>query len=605
MISQRQWKEKYGRFVWGQIDLKAYKESLKQLKKHIFNKNNLTTKRDIVIEERKAIDLDLNDPIIKDYLFIIKHNLKNIFYIPKNKEKMFLRAGLVALDLSDNNPLKEYIIQWTPMRRNKYIYRYKHKYIWTMNIANFRKFLNNNGHNLSKYFITASNETIDRQNASRALQLEKLNSKLKETSDYSEAIEFMQQIKAIEKRIEKDKEKMVTYQKALSVTDSYEKIINSNFSYKIELSYDIRKIASQSTNTPWRSCMNLDNGENLHYVATGIAAGTFVAYMRNENTEFARILFKPYVAYDASTKGFIYNWIPSKLYWNSQKLKPNQRRFIENEFAYKIKEFVKGKYRPEKSKDYVLVSKVYNDREAYAVDKYGNCIEDDYETYEDSTNRIIRDYYDIECALRFMPDRIISYLKSNFYDLINQQQTSYYDHMVITDDVFRVFELKDMVNFPKEYAAFREIFELTLGVDFSAYAYYAIVNHAKWHSKIEDVYNLFRSEEVKYTKRYADIIRQRQINADRIMLKYDLSKDEMKKFYLDYFQNWAIFKGWLIAAYKIANKDSKSNEVTIDDVQNIESFKNIEHKNPDIYKRLCRYIESSFLDVSFNQGAWD
>ena len=49
--------------------------------------------------------------------------------------------------------------------------------------------------------------------------------------------------------------------------------------YKIVFSLETRKVASQSTNVNWRSCMNLVNGENRQFVGSSITNGLAVVYL--------------------------------------------------------------------------------------------------------------------------------------------------------------------------------------------------------------------------------------------------------------------------------------------------------------------------------------
>lgn len=66
-------------------------------------------------------------------------------------------------------------------------------------------------------------------------------------------------------------------------------------------------IAGMSTDRGWRSCMNLHDGINKHYVPIDIKEGTLVAYLvkaddKNINKPIARVLIKPFVNTDKNAE---------------------------------------------------------------------------------------------------------------------------------------------------------------------------------------------------------------------------------------------------------------------------------------------------------------
>jgi hypothetical protein len=115
--------------------------------------------------------------------------------------------------------------------------------------------------------------------------------------------------------------------------------------YKIVFTLESRKVASQSTGVNWRSCMNLVNGENKHFVGSSIAAGIAVAYLTRVgdhlkiNKPLGRVLIKPMVNKD-NIKSFknedIYYHVEN-LYTSDKFL--NQKN-ITDVFVKKVKEII-------------------------------------------------------------------------------------------------------------------------------------------------------------------------------------------------------------------------------------------------------------------------
>jgi hypothetical protein len=75
--------------------------------------------------------------------------------------------------------------------------------------------------------------------------------------------------------------------------------ISQNASRKIVISMESRKIASQSTKTGWKSCMNLDKGMYRDRVMSGIEQGVIIAWLvktgdeKSLDSPTARLLIKP------------------------------------------------------------------------------------------------------------------------------------------------------------------------------------------------------------------------------------------------------------------------------------------------------------------------
>jgi hypothetical protein len=77
--------------------------------------------------------------------------------------------------------------------------------------------------------------------------------------------------------------------------------IYKNKGDKIVFTYNLRAIASQSTEVGWTSCMNLNQGMYRDKVGKGASEGNFIAYLAKAGDEYTlehptgRVLFKPYV----------------------------------------------------------------------------------------------------------------------------------------------------------------------------------------------------------------------------------------------------------------------------------------------------------------------
>lgn len=587
MITQKQWKEKYSKFIWPQIDRKAYKQSIKQLKNNIFTPDRVNKKRSIIIASNKKEKFVIADNE-KQLIEIIQNNFKNVITLPKGKEKMFLRAGVVICNNEWVSNVSNYVGSF---KRNKYIRNHKGKNIYTINTNDF--FSNFVSRCANKYFVSGNDTS--RQTQSRLVRIDVLKNKIKESSDYAEIIEFNFELKKIQEQILKDEEKLMTYAKAMEIVEVYNKKVKA-FDYEIELTYDIRKIASQSTETPWRSCMHLDSGENVHYVATGIAAGVFVAYMRNKNKEYARILCKPYVAY-VEGKGFVYKWIPSKLYWDSGHLGPEVKKFVINNFETVVRQYLNTIHKPtldERGKYFVLAKKVYNDREAFAIDNNGSMAEDDKDIYDDATNINVKDFYNFDGAIYFDTKNMLYSIRNGLHR-INEQRIPHVTN-VITDENLNKF-IDSYGEFGKAY---QELFELCLGRELTAESIFDIHMKSNWNLKLSDIYYIV-TDRPNLTQRYTKLISWRRINAQRILLKYNIDRDEFRGFIysnlneLNYIQI-AIFN-------RIMQKTEDS--ITIDQVDSLEKILALKKNSPEKYSKIKNYIDRNCFDgVSFEQN-WD
>jgi hypothetical protein len=86
-------------------------------------------------------------------------------------------------------------------------------------------------------------------------------------------------------------------------------------SYSLVFCFSSQLVAMQSTDTAWRSCMDLDGGAHSDKVGSGISEGTFIVYLTlSEDAErlrgpLARVLVKPF----RSKEGKVY-WFVDQVY---------------------------------------------------------------------------------------------------------------------------------------------------------------------------------------------------------------------------------------------------------------------------------------------------
>jgi hypothetical protein len=461
MITQQQWKEKYGKFVWAQIDTKAYKQSLKQLKKNIFTKDrvqkkSITKKRSIIIEDctKQTHMLQKSELNLID---IIRSNLSDVCFIPKGKERMFMNKQKVLCTPKQRDMIRYYANEdgIKSILKGKY---------YLVDFYQIYAYLNYSSEIFNMYF---ANGDTQRQLNSRLAYQFKLENQLRDSNDYAESVELLATLDSVKKRLEEDKRKAISYDNFRNIYSEVRNIRKK--SYFIELTYDIRKIASQSTQVGWHSCMNLDAGENLRYVPTGIAAGVFVAYMRNQKTEYARVLCKPYVA--KRNGQLIYKWVVSSLYYNSREF--NTRSQVEP-FRMKVQQYLDSIYKPIEASRYAMVEKVYNDREPFIVD-YSNYEYKDQELYEDLSSVVkIKDFNNFDGFMKGDPERIVKYLGEYLGDINNNGRRRTNNVTTANLQIYFDYLKKTFTDF---FPAYAEIFEdVCFGMEFNAQNFISVMN---------------------------------------------------------------------------------------------------------------------------------
>lgn len=581
MITQKEWKEKYGKFIWSQIDASAYKQALRQVKK-VFPKELISKKekRTIILDKTPHNKIDFSDPesTQSKMLYIVDNLLNDFIIIPKNKRRMFIAAGVGILTTKS----KEFLIRnWGAgeVKNKNGIHSIKDIYY------KLRNYLSTE---LNKNFMVG-NDKIS-QTAKRKEFLNKLKTRLIESSNYDECVELTAQIASVEKRIREDKSKTLTVYEADSIVSRFEN--NRPINRWIEISYDTRKIASQSTKTPWRSCMNLDDGENVHYVATGIAAGVFVAFLRNKKTSFGRILFKPYVGLNNNNQP-VYRWKASKIYSCNRDKRENVNLDL-NKFVQVAKNHVDSIYKPLRVDKYVMVHKVYNDHEPFGLDASGGEKRIRSSDYKKIQNLIkIKDFNNFESHLKLNPNKIIDYFKE-VSDYINRRFVKS-STINITPDIFQKY-LDDMKNsFSVEgnnlINAYIEIFEFLFGEDFQYSSIVELANTSRWYRKYSDIKYItsyLEGTPMNLTARYRSYVESKSKAVKRIIEKYNVSPYGIRRLYESEFEVNTI-------AQQCATLITGEHSLDIRHLT-LEQFVSFEKTNPILYEQMKNLYTSNCIN---------
>lgn len=584
MITQEQWKEKYGKFVWAQIDTKAYKKSLKQLKKNIFTKDrvqkkDITKKRSIIVEDCTNKVYPLTEWELK-LVEIIRNNLSKICSIPKGKERMFMNRQEVLCTPQQKSIIGCYISD-TEVRS------ILHGKYFIVSLYGIYAYLNYSSSIFNEYF---ANGDMARQLNSRISYQYKLKEQIRRSHDYAESVELMATLTGVKKRIEEDRRKAVSYDQ---YRDTYANVrSNRKKSYFIELTYDIRKIASQSTLVGWHSCMNLDSGENLRYVPTGIAAGVFVAYMRNKKTEYARVLCKPYVA--TRNGQLIYKWIVSSLYYNSREF--SSRVQIEP-FRNKVQKYLDSIYKPVPASRYAMVEKVYNDREPFIVDE-NNYEYKDQELYEDLSSTVrIKDFNNFDGFMKGDPERIVNYLRDYLGDINNNGRRRVNNMTTENLQIYLDYLKKTFTDF---FPAYAEIFEdVCFGMEFNAQNFISVMNCEQWNHKLRDIENLFRIN-VNYSARYKQLLDNRRVNARRILDKYDAESNLFHTFVVNKLGSYDLIVSEISRLIRADNSD-----IDYYEVDTVAKLKLLASTKPEKYAKIKTWFDDCFFSEQEFEQYWD
>lgn len=587
MITKEEWKNKYGKFVWAQIDTKFYKQSLKQLKKNIFTKDRLQKKRSIIIEDntKKVFELDKHE---LEMVKIIRNNLKNICSIPKNKERMFVNARQVLITSEQRSIIGPYIA-------SNNIRKFKRSNNFFLSFTGLAQYL---GYSSSIYSQFFANGDFNNQLASRIAFKEKLTYQIKNSHDYNQVVELTAMLDGVKKRIEEDTTKAISYDYFRAI---YLQIRNNpKKRYFIELTYDIRKIASQSTKVGWHSCMNLDMGENLRFVPTGIAAGVFIAYMRNNKQDFARVLCKPYVA--KRDGKLVYKWVVSSLYWDQNTF--NDRLKVDRIFRAKVQDYLNNIYKPVPAAKYALIKKVYNDREPFILDQ-NNTRYEDQDLYEDLASVAdVKDFNNFDGFMKGDPQRIVKFLLDGFLNEINHR-TNYFGTYLTIPNIEKYLSVlqsgTDKFSYGSNaFAAYCEIFEdICYGTELNAVNFYNLLYSDKWNYKLRDVENLFRID-VNFTDRYKNLLTQRRVNTDKILLKHGVDKIAFTQFVRDKLTDSGRISNQIQALVDVG-----SEEILYGDIDTVDKLKALESSRPEAYKKIKEWFDDCYFAEQEFEQYWD
>jgi hypothetical protein len=297
--------------------------------------DNLPNSKTEINYNNKKIDLKLiND---KDYLNLLKDiNFKKVLRLHFKKNSQYRQEVLKTFSAK----------KWL---QNRYV------------ITNLFKKINTLNHQFKKTIVYEMNGRLDKD----INQLTSDSEKVKEMTVFLEKNGYTfpifeiggcykgKTIFSIKEAFEEIKKLYIHKKEIVNKIDEYienmKKVYDNQ--YKIVFSLETRKVASQSTNVNWRSCMNLVNGENRHFVGSSIANGLAVVYLTRVgdylkiNRPLGRLLIKPMVSEEkianktkASdlTSGDIYYHLENL--YTTDKYIVNKR--ITDNFTVKVKEII-------------------------------------------------------------------------------------------------------------------------------------------------------------------------------------------------------------------------------------------------------------------------
>ena len=297
--------------------------------------DNLPNSKTEINYNNKKIDLKfIND---KDYLNLLKDiNFKKVLRFHFKKNSQYRQEVLKTFSAK----------KWL---QNRYV------------ITNLFKKINTLNHQFKKTIVYEMNGRLDKD----INQLTSDSEKVKEMTLFLEKNGYTfpifeiggcykgKTIFSIKEAFEEIKKLYIHKQEIVNKIDEYiqdmKKVYDNQ--YKIVFSLETRKVASQSTNVNWRSCMNLVNGENRHFVGSSITNGLAVVYLTRVgdylkiNRPLGRLLIKPMVSEEKiANKTKASNLAGGDIYYHLENLYTTDKyivnKRITDNFTVKVKEII-------------------------------------------------------------------------------------------------------------------------------------------------------------------------------------------------------------------------------------------------------------------------